>query len=183
MAALAQQANAGLLAKAATAPSGGWAMATGESISQSAGGGAPGYSASGGGFLAGIGGKVGTRGTSMGIAAGYDSTWLTDNDGGKASAGTARVGLYAAQTFGRFTLAADFLYGHANGSTTRPTGAGMANGKAGANSFAGGVQFGTEIEIQNYVLTPAAGLLVGSVDQSGFSETGGGYVPYFALRA
>jgi hypothetical protein len=181
MTALAQQANAGLLAKAAKLPSGGWAMATGDSISQSAGGGAPGYSASGGGFLAGLGGKLGTRGTSMGIAAGYDSTWLTDHDGGKASAGTVRVGLYAAQTFGRFTLAADFLYGHANSSTTRPTGAGMANGKAGADSFAGGIQAGTEIELQHYVLTPAAGLLVGSVNQGGFTETGGGYVPYFAL--
>jgi uncharacterized protein with beta-barrel porin domain len=183
MAALAQQADAGLLAKAATAPAGGWAMATGDSINQSAGGGAPGYSASGGGFLAGIGGKVGGRGTSMGIAAGYDSSWLTDNDGGKASAGTVRVGLYAAQTFGRFTLAADFLYGHANSSTTRPTGAGMANGKEGADSFSGGIQAGTEIELEHFVLNPAAGLLVGSVNQGGFSETGGGYVPYFAVSA
>jgi uncharacterized protein with beta-barrel porin domain len=156
---------------------GGWAEADGAVLNTD---GAASYDAETGGFLAGIDRPVDDYGTRVGLAVGYDETWLRDNAGGKEAAGTTRVGIYAAQPVGRFTIAADFMYGHADNTTRRPTGVGTASAHDGSDSFSGGVQGSVVLNMAQFTLMPAAGVRIVSVSSGGFGETGGG-LPYFAL--
>ncbi len=201
MAVTAQQANATLLDRAADpdergcaaarlggagvfkladafCAAGGWAEADGAVLNTD---GAAAYDADTGGFLAGIDRPVNDFGTRVGVAVGYDETWLRDEAGGKGTADTTRVGIYAAQPLGRFTIAADFMYGHADNATRRPTGVGTASAHYRSESFSGGVQGSAVFHLANFTLTPAAGIKIASVNSGGFTEAGGG-LPFFALN-
>jgi uncharacterized protein with beta-barrel porin domain len=156
---------------------GGWAEADGGVLNAD---GAASYDAETGGFLAGIDRPVDDEGTRVGFAVGYDETWLRDGAGGKGTAGTTRVGIYAAQPVGRFTIAADFMYGHADNTTRRATGVGTANAHYGSETFSGGVQGSVVLNVGQLTLMPAAGVKIASVNSDGFTETGGG-LPGFAL--
>ena len=148
---------------------GGWIEATGTSMGVNDPDGVPGYHADTGGFLAGIDKAINTAGTRVGLAAGYDGTWLHDGLGGKATIDTTRFGIYGSQAIGRFTLAADFLYGHADNTTDRITGVGTARSDYSSNIFSGGLQGSTDYVMRGFTLTPAAGIRVASVSARSFS--------------
>ncbi len=161
---------------------GGWIEATGTAMNVDGSGDASAFHATTGGFLAGIDKAVGPSGSRLGLAVGYDETWLHDNAGGRGTIGTTRVGLYGAQPLGRFSLAGDFMYGHADNSTERATAVGQAYGKHGSDIVSGAVQLSTGLGFfGGFALTPAVGLRVAHVSGGGFTETGAGYVPYFAV--
>jgi hypothetical protein len=161
---------------------GGWVEATGATSSIDASGGVPGYDANDAGFLAGLDRPVTGFGTKLGVAVGYDSAWLDDKAGGKASASTVRVGLYAAQPLGRFTIAADIMYGSASDTSTRPTGVGAASGSYGGNVVNGGLQISTGLDVNGFAVTPEAGLKFADVNTNGFSETAPSGLRAFAVR-
>ncbi len=160
---------------------GGWIEATGATSSIDASNGAPGYDANDAGFLAGVDRPVTGFGTKLGVAVGYDTAWLDDKAGGKASADTVRVGLYAAQPVGQFTIAADIMYGSASNTSTRPTGVGAASGNYGGNVFNGGVQISTGLDVNGLAVTPAAGLKFADVSTNGFTETAPTGLKAFAI--
>jgi uncharacterized protein with beta-barrel porin domain len=149
---------------------GGWIEATGATSSIDASNGVPGYDANDAGFLAGLDRPVTGFGTKLGVAVGYDSAWLDDKAGGKASADTVRVGLYAAQPVGQFTIAADIMYGSASNSSTRQTGVGAASGSYGGNIVNGGVQISTGLDVNGLAVTPEAGVKFADVNANGFRE-------------
>ena len=161
---------------------GGWVEATGTAMSVDGSGDAPAFHAATGGFLAGIDKAVGPYGGRLGLAVGYDETWLHDDAGGKATIGTTRVGLYGAQPLGRFALAGDIMYGHADNTTERATGIGQARSDHGSDIISGAVQVSTGLgSFGGFAFTPAAGLRVAHVSGGGFTESGAGYVPLFAV--
>ncbi len=166
---------------AALCHAGGWIEATGSAANMDGSAGAAGYDADTGGFLAGIDRQVDGAGGRLGIAVGYDETWLHDGAGGKALLDTTRIGLYGAQPLGRFTLSGDVMAGFGNISTARPTGVGTAQSSHGSMAYAGALQIGTVLDYGDLTLSPAAGLNIASAQNKGFMESGGGVVPEFAL--
>jgi hypothetical protein len=149
---------------------GGWIEATGSTMTIDNSHGAAGYTGNDAGFLAGLDRPVGDLGTRLGLAVGYDDAWLDDKAHGKATADTVRVGLYAAQPIGRFTIAADVMYGAASNTSTRQTGIGAVSGRYNGNVFNGGVQVSTGLDINGLAVTPAAGIKFADVSNDGFSE-------------
>jgi fibronectin-binding autotransporter adhesin len=162
---------------------GGWIEATGTAMTVDDSDEAPGYTANDAGFLAGIDKPVSATGTRLGLAVGYDDAWLNDKSGGKASAGTVRIGLYAAQPIGIFTLGADLMYGHATDTSTRATGEGDTGGNYGADVINGGVQLSTVVQSRGFDLTPTAGIKFAAVNTDGFSETAPSGLSPFAVKA
>lgn len=161
---------------------GGWVEATGTEMHVDASNGAADYHANSGGFLAGVDKAVDPSGGRIGFAIGYDETNLSDGAGGSAKIGTTRVGLYGAQPVGRFTLAADFMYGHADDKTDRQTGIGTAQAKHGSDIVSGAVQISTGMLFDGFGVMPAAGLRIAHVSSAAFAESGGaGYLPLFAV--
>jgi hypothetical protein len=162
---------------------GGWIEATGTEMNAGGSGGADDYHADTGGFLAGVDKAVNNIGTRIGLAVGYDESWLHDGGGGKADVDTVRVGLYASQPIGRFTIAADVMYGHGDNHTHRATGIGQANGSYGTNIYSGAVQGSTELFLGPVELVPAAGVRIAHIASGSFAETGGGFIPAFAVSS
>jgi hypothetical protein len=140
-----------------------------------------GYNTDSGGFLAGVDKVVAPTGARLGLAVGYDSTNLHDSSGGHAHVDTTRVGLYGAAPVGRFTLAGDFMLGFANNTATRQTGVGAAGSSYNSTDYAGGVQLATQLYYGGVTVRPAAGIRFASVNAGGFTESGTGYVPEFAV--
>jgi hypothetical protein len=150
---------------------GGWIEATGSTMTIDNSGGATGYAANDAGFLAGLDRDVTSSDTKLGLAVGYDDAWLNDKGGGKATSDTFRVGLYAAQPVGMFTIEGDIMYGHANNTTTRATGIGAVGASFGSNVYNGGAQVNTNLLLNGVAVTPAAGVKFASANAGGFSET------------
>lgn len=148
-----------------SAPSGAWAQGTGNFVSA-----AGGYSLNGGGFLAGIDHANGFGGR-VGFTVGYDNANLSNNAAGTAGLKTVRLGLYAAQPFGRFVLSADVMGGIVSSNTTRNTGAGAAVAKGDGHSISGDVQIALPLSYAGAQFIPAFGLQVASVTTGALSET------------
>jgi hypothetical protein len=159
---------------------GGWIQAEGTVMRAYGGGDVPGYGANTGGFLAGIGKAVNNAGLRLGIAVGYDETAL-QSAASKGAVDTTRVGLYGSQALGRFTLAADFMFGASTTTTNRETGAGEANSTHAGESFSGGLQVSTSVALGGISLAPAAGLRIAAVNAGGFNESGDGFTAPFAV--
>ncbi len=159
---------------------GGWIEATGAAMNADASGG--GYKADTAGFLAGIDRPVNQLGTRLGLALGYGETWAQDGNG-KSRMDTTRIGLYAAQPLGRFTLAASFMYGHADSTSLRATGAGQAEGKNGSDIFSGAAQISTRLAYANYSFAPAAGIRFATISAGGFTEQAAGIAAPFTVAA
>jgi uncharacterized protein with beta-barrel porin domain len=86
--------NSGAIAGAiagAFCGAGGWVEATDTALGSSA------YSENNSGFLAGLDRQVGSAGTRLGLAVGYDSTTLKDAAGGRDVVATTRLGVYGMQ--------------------------------------------------------------------------------------
>jgi hypothetical protein len=161
---------------------GGWLEASVGASNVNGSGDASTYSTNSGGFLAGVDKVVNPAGTRLGLAVGYDETWLHDDASGKDSIDTTRVGLYGAQPLGRFVLAGDFMLGFANNTATRPTGVGPAHATYSGTDYGGGVQLATQLDYNGLTVRPAAGIRFASADSNGFSESGAHYVPAFAIK-
>jgi hypothetical protein len=132
-------------------------------------------------MLAGIDKQVNEGGTRLGFVVGYDETWLHDGAGGTASIDTTRAGLYGTQPLGFFTLAGDFMAGFARNTGTRATGIGTAHAAYDSTVYAGALQLGTSGTLDGAIIAPAIGIRAASVAADGFSESGGGEVPEFAV--
>jgi uncharacterized protein with beta-barrel porin domain len=160
---------------------GGWIEATGTDSNIDASNGAPSYNATTAGFLAGIDTEVNNSGTRLGVAVGYDQSWLKDSQDGSGNLNTVRAGLYGSQVLGVFTLAGDLMYGHTNTNSTRQTGIGAVGGSTDANLLSGGVQAGMTQQVLGYNITPAFGLRVAGVESGGFVESGSGILAPFKV--
>jgi hypothetical protein len=160
---------------------GGWLEGSVGASNVNGSGDASNYSTNSGGFLAGVDKVVNPSGTRLGVAVGYDETWLHDNASGKDSIDTTRVGLYGAQPLGQFVLAGDFMLGFANNTATRPTGVGPAHATYSGTDYGGGVQLATQMDYNGVTVRPAAGIRFAAADSNGFSESGVHYVPAFAI--
>jgi uncharacterized protein with beta-barrel porin domain len=129
----------------------------------------PGFNSNGGGIEAGADVGVGATGR-IGVAFGYDQTWLTDGDGGKGNADVFRVSLYGSQPVGRLGLSAVLTYAHAWNNTQRATGLNHASSSYGTTEVSGGVQAAVPFNFGPVLLTPAAGILVSGVSGGSFAE-------------
>jgi hypothetical protein len=154
---------------------GGWVEAAGTDMNEVGG-----YGAETAGFLAGVDREVNDLGTRLGLAVGYDETWLSDKSGGTENADTMQLGLYGAQPMGRFVLSGDIMGGFVTTNTNRATGAGGAVGRGNGNILSGAVQISRPIMVAGAGLLPSAGLRVASVSISGFDEAAQSAA--FALR-
>jgi hypothetical protein len=160
---------------------GGWVQATGGIATQNGAADAPGFTANMAGFLAGVDAPLDAAGTRLGLAVGYDEDWLKDGAGGKASIGTTRVGLYGSQPWGNAVLAADFMVGFMNQTSTRETGLGAAQAKPDGTVFEGGLQAAASLVWNGLTVVPAAGLRVALVDTNAFGETTPAKLSAFAV--
>jgi autotransporter-associated beta strand protein len=117
----------------------------------------------------------------VGIAGGYTSgTQWVNGFSGNGYSDSFSVALYGSFTQGGFY--ADALAGYANASNRmqrvislpgNPTG--LANGNTSANQFLGQIEAGYKIGLgANTSISPFARLQIGSINQAGFTEYGGG---------
>jgi uncharacterized protein with beta-barrel porin domain len=150
---------------------GGWIEATGSLMNAGSGNGVPGYNANTAGFLAGIDKQLTNEGARLGIAVGYDETFLRDRIGGGSSTNNVHVALYGAQPIGRVTLSGVISYGHAGTTTSRASGVAGVQGSPDANIYSGAAQASTQLDLGRVTLVPAAGLLVAGVVGNSFAET------------
>jgi len=158
---------------------GGWIQASGTAMDVEGDGVTPGYNADTAGFLAGIDAPVGKAGTRLGLAVGYDETFLADSSRGKGQVDTFRAGIFGSQALGPFMLAGDFLYGHTSTNSQRVTGIGYANSTADGNIYSGALQADTLVRLGTLNLVPQAGLRIAGVSAGSFAESG--VLPAFAL--
>jgi outer membrane autotransporter protein len=158
---------------------GGWIQASGTAMNVEGQGATPGYNAETAGFLAGIDAPVNNAGTRLGLAVGYDETYLADSAGGKGQVDTFRAGIFGSQGVGPFMLAGDFLYGHTSTNSQRVTGIGYAKSSADGNIYSGALQADTLVRLGALNFAPQAGLRIAGVSGGGFAENG--VLPAFAL--
>jgi hypothetical protein len=162
---------------------GGWVQATGGVATMDGGGGVAGFSTNMAGFLAGVDAPMGAGGSRVGLAVGYDEDWLKDGEGGKASVGTARFGVFGSQALGHVVLASDFMLGTMSEDMTRQAGPRGATAKPGGTVYEGGVQAGTAVQLNGFSVAPAVGLRAAVVDVGGFAERAPAPFGAFAVRA
>ncbi len=161
---------------------GGWVQATGGVATMDGGGGVTGFSTNMAGFLAGVDAPVGAGGTRVGLAVGYDEDWLKDGEGGKASVGTARFGVFGSQVLGQVVLASDFMLGTMSEDMTRQAGPRGATAKPGGTVYEGGVQAATAVPVDGFAVAPAVGLRAAVVDIGGFAERAPAPFGAFAVK-
>ncbi len=153
---------------------GGWMQVSGTAFSL------PGaYSSQGGGFLAGLD-RPDIWGGRMGLAVGYESMNMRGN-AGTAGLQTLRLGIYAAQPLGRFTLSADIMDGIVSQNTTRNAGAVAATASGSANVLEAALQVAAPFKLNDAAFTPAFGLRTTSVFTGVLDEVSA--TKAFALRA
>ncbi len=145
---------------------GGWVEATGSATNVTGS-----DNAQNAGFLAGVDRVVNPQGTRLGLAVGYDEMALTDAQGGKANAGTVRLGAYGAQPLGRFVLSGEVMGGFISGTTKRQTGEGIAVGGPGGTVVSGAAQLALPLPWHGVLLLPAVGVRVAHVSLGAFDET------------
>jgi len=160
---------------------GGWIQATGTAMRAYGDANVPSYDAGTAGFLAGIDKPVNNDGLRLGLAVGYDETFLRNGAGSKGQVDTTRLGIFGSQPLGRFTLAGDFMAGFSNTTTNRVTGVGDANSTNAGDAFAGALQIETLEQINGLDLIPQAGIRIAAVNAGGFDETGNTIVEPFSL--
>jgi uncharacterized protein with beta-barrel porin domain len=150
---------------------GGWIQADGSLGHVSGGDGASADNANSAGFLAGIDKLFGA--IRLGVAVGYDETYLSDKSGGKGDMGTTRLALYGAQSLGRVTLTGVIGYGYASNNTTRATGIGSVKENNNLNILSGAIQARTVYALPGYEIIPAAGIRYAYLGDAHFTEAAG----------
>jgi uncharacterized protein with beta-barrel porin domain len=155
---------------------GGWVEATGSATTVDGA-----YNTTGGGFLAGLDRTVNASGTRLGLAVGYDTTALTDRQGGASNTNTVRLALYGAQPIGPLVLSGDIMGGLATANSARATGIGAATAHANGTVLSGAAQLAWPLTFGATTLTPQLGVEAANIRMGSFSESAP--LTAFALHA
>jgi outer membrane autotransporter protein len=116
----------------------------------------------------------------VGAGLGYGGTTFSlDDGGGRAEVDHTQFALYAGYTRGAAYLDGTMGVGYGDGTTRRnvalPGRPGVASGHVTDTEFTGSIEAGYGLPLGTAArLTPFVGLLLGAVDQDGFTETGAG---------
>jgi fibronectin-binding autotransporter adhesin len=154
-------------------PYGAWAQAQGGFGSTNGGGGAPGYDAHGGGFLAGIDGQIGKGGV-LGFAVGYDVTSVSENGGASGTIDAPRVAVYGGWWLGPVALDGSVGVGVPSLTSNRPV---TQTNTTATASYVGtevtaAFQASSTMSLGQFALTPAVGVEYARLKLRSFSEDG-----------
>lgn len=171
---LQQLSQAGSQLPNALAQYGAWVRGVGNFLDVDNQGNASGFSASGGGLLAGIDHPFGP--VTLGVAGGYSGTDFTQNDGETGDIQTLRAMVYAHYRAAPPIVVdgiAGFAYDRIH--TERPITALGGNASESHNGFEQNlaVQAGYVVPWQGFTLIPRIGAQYLHLSENGFSETGG----------
>ena len=152
---------------------GGWFKAIGSFASLDGSISTPGFDTQAGGFLAGFD-KALSANFTVGVAAGYLHTNLSEAGGASGSLDTPRLAVYGTYTLGDFAIDATAGYAYDFINSSRP----FANlGQTASSSYNGqeanaALQVSTRANFAGITFMPAAGLAFVHVAQNGVSESG-----------
>jgi fibronectin-binding autotransporter adhesin len=152
---------------------GGWFKAIGSFASLDGSITTPGFDTQAGGFLAGFDKAVSSNLT-VGIAAGYLHTNLSEAGGASGSIDTPRLAVYGTYTLGNFAVDATAGYAYDFIDSSRPF---ASLGQTASSSYNGqeanaALQVSTRANFAGITFMPAAGLAFVHVAQTGVSESG-----------
>lgn len=155
------------------AEKGGWFQALGAFSTLEGSGGTPGFSSTGGGFLAGFDRAVNAH-LLAGVAAGYSHTDLSETSGSSGRLDTPRLALYGSSAWGRFALDGTVGYAHDFIDATRPISAAgeTASSSHGGDEATGALQASARFDAGDITFAPLAGLDYVHLAEGGFSEGG-----------
>jgi outer membrane autotransporter protein len=157
------------------AQSGGWFRGIGAFLSARGQGVAPGYYTRSGGFLAGIDRRFGD-GLTLGAAAGFAHSDLTESGGGSGTVETPRVIVYGGYQSGHLALDAGVGLAYHRIHAVRPVAALSASAAQSHNGFeetAGG-QANYILPMRGLTLAPLVGLHFAHLSENRFAEAGAG---------
>jgi outer membrane autotransporter protein len=154
---------------------GAWVRAIGTFQSAHSEGAAPGYSGQSGGFLAGIDRGI-TPDLTLGIAAGYSHTDLSQSDGTNGTIETPRLLAYGLYRAGPIALEATLGLAYDRIDTARPVSSTGTDATEGHNGFEknAALQAAYPLEFGDMVLVPHVGLQYVRLDETKFAESGAG---------
>lgn len=161
--------------------SGGWMRAAYVPFQASSTGAEPGFSANVSKLMVGADWPLLEGRARLGVAAGYDEGWLSDDAGGSSRQQVARIATYGSARLGPVIVAAALGYGHDLNNTTRQTGIDVSSESHGGDEVDGGILVRLPIKVNDYALTPAIGLRLASFNERGFAETGSAASSSFAV--
>ena len=152
---------------------GGWFKAIGSFASLDGSISTPGFDTQAGGFLAGFD-KAVSANLTVGIAAGYLHTNLSEAGGASGSIDTPRLAVYGSYTLGDFAIDATAGYAYDFINSSRPF---ATLGQTASSSYNGqeanaALQVSTRANFAGITFMPAAGLAYVHVAQNGVSESG-----------
>jgi hypothetical protein len=107
----------------------------------------------------------------LGGSFGYESSRLSDTEGGSAHQDLYRLSLYGSADAGPVGLSADVTYAHSAESLERAAGFGVSASSRGVDEVAGALQAAAPQEVGGATITPAAGVLFAHISAQAFGET------------
>jgi outer membrane autotransporter protein len=118
-----------------------------------------------------VGGDVTVAaGLRLGVALGYDKSWLSDGDGGSANEELFRASLYGSQSLGPIGLSGAVSWAHAWDHTDRATGAGPAVASRTTNDLIGAIQASAPFTFSGVTASPSVGVVVSHLSGASFAE-------------
>lgn len=133
---------------------------------------APGFTARSGGFLAGIDQPAGDD-TSLGAAAGYSHTGLSEHSMSSGDMETGRLALYGGTWLRPTVLSATIGYAHDRISTARPlAGIGTAQEAHDGQEVTAAAQASLPLDIGGLSVAPKAGIQFVNLFEADFAVTG-----------
>jgi hypothetical protein len=106
----------------------------------------------------------------LGVALGYDKSWLSDGLGSSGTEELFRASLYGSQPLGPIGISAVLSWAHGWDDTTRATGVGAAVASRGTDDVTGAVQASAPFQLSETKVTPAAGIIVTHLSGPSFIE-------------
>jgi outer membrane autotransporter protein len=167
--------DAGIAFPATLKRFGAWARGIGAFQSAHSAGAAPGYRGQSGGLLTGIDRAV-TPDLTLGIAAGYSHSDLTQSDGTSGTIETPRLIAYGLYRAGPVAIEATLGAAYDRISTTRPVAGTATNASEGHNGFEknAALQAAYPLSVGDIALVPHLGLQYVRLDENKFAESGAG---------
>ncbi len=152
---------------------GGWFRGLGSFADLSGNGSTPGFSTSGGGFLAGVDRPV-TNNLSAGIAGGYTRTSLSEDGGSSGSIDSSRFAFYGSYGFGAWAFDATLGYAYDRFSNSRLISSvgEVASSSHTGHEFDGALQVSRRFDLGGLTVLPEAGLQYVHLYERGFDEAG-----------
>ena len=160
---------------------GGWLQFSDSPMQVDGAGTSPGFNANTVRLLAGFDRPVFDERCRVGVAAGFDQTWLRDGNGGTGNSQVARFAVYGSALLSPFVASAALSYGHDWNTTQRVTGVGSAPESRGGDEISGGMQLSLPIAAGGFTLTPMGGVRFATINEGGFTETGSGTLGAFVV--